>query len=581
MNVRDHDKTKERLIQELTALRNRIADLEKSAGSTKEPQQAPPGNGLPYRQLFETATDGIVLFAADTGLITEANQSFIDMSGHAPEELLGKRFWEIGPLRDIDAGLVVFQELQKQDHIYYDDLPFHPKGRPRIDVELSCSIHTVGVGRIIQCTVRDITRRKRTEEELWKAEARFRALFREAAVGIAILDIEGRITENNHKLEEILGYRETELSNRYFADFIHTEDKSVDISLFKELRHGGRENYQISNRSIRKDSTEVWGIVNASVVCGTSGEPLFIIRTLEDISERKRAEDVITRSRNFYLSLINALPNPIRLADVDGKCDYFNRAWLDFTGRTMSQELGDGWTRGVHPEDGERLMKRYRGAIAARSPYTTEYRLRSEKGAYRWHAEFGRPFNDIDGNFSGYISSCYDIHDRKTFEETLHSVSITDDLTGLLNRRGFFALAEQQLKIANRSRKGAVLFYADLDGLKAINDNFGHPEGDQALVEVALILRVIFRESDIIARLGGDEFAALLLENNEIQDEALIMNRLQECVSAHNENPGRRYALSISAGIKRYHPDRPALLDELLSEADKLMYERKRKKPRL
>ncbi len=296
---------------------------------------------------------------------------------------------------------------------------------------------------------------------------------------------------------------------------------------------------------------------------------------------RKRAEEAVVKSRDFYLSLINELPNPMRRADVRGRGDYFNKAWLDFTGRGMEQESGDGWTQGLHPEDLDRVMKLCRGSFKNRNPFVTEYRLRHYSGEYRWLVEFGRPFNDIDGNFAGYISSCYDVNERKTFEETLHAISITDDLTGLLNRRGFFALAQQQLKIANRTRKGLLLVYADLDGLKKINDSLGHHEGDLALTEAAKILKDVFRESDIIARLGGDEFAVLLTEQREARDEDAVMTRLHESLRAHNAQAGRRYALSMSAGVKRYDPERPCSLDEILSSADKLMYEEKRAKQRL
>ena len=157
-----------------------------------------------------------------------------------------------------------------------------------------------------------------------------------------------------------------------------------------------------------------------------------------------------------------------------------------------------------------------------------EYRLRYYNGKYRWVVEFGSPFHEIDGSFGGYISSCYDIQDRKTIEKTLEIMSTTDELTGLLNRRGFFTLAKQQVKLANRNGKKLLLFYMDLDGLKKINDTIGHSEGDLALVEAATVLKEIFRESDIIGRLGGDEFAVLLFEPMSSSDEQAIFTRLSE-----------------------------------------------------
>ena len=536
---------------------------------------------LDYRGLFDTAKDGIVLLSPDTGKIIEVNQAFLALSGVPRAELLGSTFGDILPLKHTDIGRVIFTELQNKDHLYYDDLPYEARDGRRLSVEMTCSVHTLGSEKVVQCMVRDISSRKVIEDELWRAESRFRTLFRDAAMGIAIVDAEGRIVENNRKLETMLGYSDQELVDMRFTELTHPEDLASDAAQYRELLEQKSGSYRMATRCVRKDGGIVWGLLAVSLLRDhRESAPSLTMRMIEDITDLKRAEESLVKSRNFYLSLIDELPNPIRLADAAGQCNYFNKTWLDFTGRTLGQEIGDGWVQGVHAEDRERLLKRYRGSIAAHSPYTTEYRLNVRSGEYRWLAEFGRPFNDIDGNFTGYISSCYDIHDRKNFEEALRSVSVTDGLTGLLNRRGFFALARQQLKVANKTKQGALLFYADLDGLKEINDTFGHPAGDEVLVEAAAILRKIFRESDIIARLGGDEFAALLMEKTEIQDESSIMKRLQECVRAYNEQSGRRSILSLSAGIRRYDPAKPCPLDELISRADTLMYQEKKARRR-
>ena len=536
------------------------------------------GDELDYRGLFDTAKEGIILLSMVTGEIIEVNQSFIGLSGVPRSELLGNPFWEMRPLKHMDTGRVILTELRNKDHISFDDVPFERGDGTIISVEMTCSAHTLGSGKLIQCTIRDITRRKSIEDALWRAESRFRTLFREAAMGIAIVDVRGRIVEYNHQLETMLGYSDKEIAGKHFTAFGHDEDLASDLLLFKELLARKRDSYRQALRCIRKDGNIIWGLLAVSLIRDREGEPLYAIRIIEDITDRKHAEESIIKSRNFFLTLIDELPNPIRCADADGRCDYFNKTWLNFTGKTMAQELGEGWTREVYSEDRERLLKSYRASFAARIPYTREYRLATRNGEYRWVSEYGRPFNDVDGKFAGYISSCYDVHVRKNYEETLRSVSVTDGLTGLLNRRGFFALAEQQLKIANRTKKGALLFYADLDRLKEINDTLGHPAGDAALVEVAAVLKKIFRESDIIARLGGDEFAALLPENTEIQDESVIMNRLLACVRIDNEKPGRRYTLSFSSGIVRYDPAKPCSLDEFISRVDTLMYQNKKSK---
>ena len=161
-------------------------------------------------------------------------------------------------------------------------------------------------------------------------------------------------------------------------------------------------------------------------------------------------------------------------------------------------------------------------------------------------------------------------------EETLLALSLTDELTGLYNRRRFFVLAEQYLKVAIRAKKRSLLLYIDMDDLKWINDHCGHSDGDQALIDLGSILKKTFRESDIIARIGGDEFV-VLLESTDENDEMLI-TRLDESIRDYNAKVSQHYKLSVSVGAAHFDPEYPISIDELLSKADALMYAQKRKK---
>lgn len=165
----------------------------------------------------------------------------------------------------------------------------------------------------------------------------------------------------------------------------------------------------------------------------------------------------------------------------------------------------------------------------------------------------------------------------KESEEKYRALALIDELTGLHNRRGFFFLAEQQLKISNRTKKGMLLLFADLDDVKSINDTLGHHEGDRALIATANILKNTFRRSDIIARIGGDEFAILALETSEAVTE-LLSKRLQENLNSYNVEEARGYKLSLSIGFARYDYESPIALEELLIKADTNMYDKKRKK---
>jgi diguanylate cyclase (GGDEF)-like protein len=161
----------------------------------------------------------------------------------------------------------------------------------------------------------------------------------------------------------------------------------------------------------------------------------------------------------------------------------------------------------------------------------------------------------------------------------LGNLALTDELTGLYNRRGFMALAERQLKIGRRSGRGMLLFVMDVDRLKQINDSFGHSEGDGALKRTAEVLEETFRDSDVVARLGGDEFAVLAIEASG-HSEATIKTRLFECLkslSAEHHN----YEISLSLGVARFDPRNRTSIGELMVKADQAMYEQKRRRSRL
>lgn len=156
----------------------------------------------------------------------------------------------------------------------------------------------------------------------------------------------------------------------------------------------------------------------------------------------------------------------------------------------------------------------------------------------------------------------------------LRKLSLSDDLTGLLNRRGFMRVAKHQLKVANRSKREMLLLYMDFDHLKQINDALSHRDGDRTLIEVANLLIQTFRESDIIARIGGDEFVVLTIEAGKDSEEVLL-HRLQEELDTRNAKGQQPFKLSISVGVAHYDPERPRSIEELLHRADTSMYEQK------
>jgi len=158
--------------------------------------------------------------------------------------------------------------------------------------------------------------------------------------------------------------------------------------------------------------------------------------------------------------------------------------------------------------------------------------------------------------------------------QDLHHWAVTDELTGVYNRKGFFTLGQHLLKVARRSGDELFLLYADLDNLKSINDTHGHQTGDLALHDVAGIMRENFRESDIVARIGGDEFVVFPVGTTVLRQE-LLVRRFEGALEIHNAAMQRPFQLSMSYGVSSVRADRPVSLDELLLEADRAMYARK------
>jgi diguanylate cyclase (GGDEF)-like protein len=159
----------------------------------------------------------------------------------------------------------------------------------------------------------------------------------------------------------------------------------------------------------------------------------------------------------------------------------------------------------------------------------------------------------------------------------IQTLAIIDDMTGLYNRRGFFTLAEQQIKLASRLNHSILLVFMDMDKLKQINDEFGHQQGDLALIDVARLLRQSFRNSDIIARIGGDEFVVLAMNANG-GDATVLINRLRKKMSELNSSGANPYHISLSIGTSAWMPGGPVDLDDLLTRADAQMYQNKRKR---
>lgn len=239
-------------------------------------------------------------------------------------------------------------------------------------------------------------------------------------------------------------------------------------------------------------------------------------------------------------------------------------------GYTEEEWMGPLWLQILHPEDRDHILAETEAAVAARRPVEYEYRVIAKDGSVRWIHDRGAFVEDEHGRPIAWRGVMLDVTERRRLEERIAALSEEDELTGLLNRRGFRRMGEQALKTVERSGRRSALLYLDLDRFKPINDRFGHAEGDRALRAVADVLRAGVRQGDLVGRVGGDEFVVLATGVADAGEGARLAERLRDQLAAENVQAGRAYRIAFSVGVAE--ESCAADLDRLLRTADAELY---------
>jgi diguanylate cyclase (GGDEF)-like protein/PAS domain S-box-containing protein len=295
-------------------------------------------------------------------------------------------------------------------------------------------------------------------------------------------------------------------------------------------------------------------------------------------------EKKFLESEKRYQDLIEHLPVGIYRTTPDGKIIEANQALANILGYESHEDLKDINVTDLYVRAADRTE--HLRELDAKGTYFTEFQLRRKDGQAIWGRDYPRAVIDSEGKIKYYDGILVDITEQKKAEgklkeamSKLETLSLVDDLTGLYNRRGFFTIAAEHFKIADRYRRKTFLLFMDLDNLKNINDTYGHHRGDQALVSVANLLKTTFRSADVKGRMGGDEFAVFLMDASVEGMEAAV-SRFRKKIEALNESKENPFQLSVSMGTSHYDPFHPCTIDELLVRADKILYEEKRRKGR-
>jgi diguanylate cyclase (GGDEF)-like protein/PAS domain S-box-containing protein len=457
------------------------------------------------------------------------------------------------------------------------------------------------------------------EAALQANEEKMRTLF-SYPLGLYRTTPQGRILDATPTLARMFGFSEVE--GLKAVNFWELHQDPHDKNNWQSVLDSSSMVAIFETQLRRRDGSLFWARDSTRAARDGRGNVLFYDGVIEDISRKKQMEEEHSREVRLQASVSDVSerllsPTPIEAISavimeharrLTSSATAFVGQVDERTGRLMpvvmtpeAREMVEGHPEangGVH--DGSEI---WRWVLERRKAILTNLPSLDPRysGMPDWHfpvrhflavpaimsglivgvivvANPEVPYLDRDLRAVERLATLYAIAVNRTrTENELRDLSLVDELTRLYNRRGFMTLAEQQLKVAHRTKKEMALFYADLDDLKKINDRFGHDEGDAALVEATALLRDIFRDSDIIARLGGDEFVVLAIDVAEGK-AASLARRLREKVAARNARSGQSYDVSFSLGVARYDPDKPDSLGELLTLADRRMYQDKTSK---
>jgi hypothetical protein len=391
-------------------------------------------------------------------------------------------------------------------------------------------------GRIIRWygTNTDIEELKVAQEELQKQTRRLDELFEQAPEGVAILDMEDRIVRANKEFTRMFGYEQHELVGRSIQEVI-VPDALLDESreYVRQVKSGRLEVETIRRR---KDGSYVQVSLLAVPVITSSGEQVANYAIYRDITERKRAEERLRESEARFQAMADTAPVMIWMTGTDGLCNYFSKPWLDFTGRTMEQEVGTGWIEGVHPDDVKKCFDCFLPAFEARKPFGMEYRLRRADGEYRWVIESGIPRYTPGGEFAGYIGSNIDITERKRAEEERERLRQAQAELAHITR--VTTMGELTASLAHEIKQPISAAVTDARTcLKWLARD--QPEIDEARAAVSRIIKDVTRASEITGRIHS------LFKKEEPQRELVDVNEIIREMVALLHGEIVRYSISI------------------------------------
>ncbi|TVP59798.1 MAG: PAS domain S-box protein [Nodularia sp. (in: Bacteria)] len=370
-----------------------------------------------FQNLLKSNIIGIVLAEFDE--IIEANDIFLQMVGYTPEDLLtaGISWRQITPLEYQDLDEKALAELLNFGSFTPFKKQYIRKDGSLLPILICGSILQQSPPNCV-CSVMDLSDRQAAQNALSDVMQRLTFHEENSPLGVIEWDDEFRISRWSPAAEKIFGWSAKEVMGKHFEDwpFVFGEDIEIVKDTFGQL-YNCRETQVIArNRNCTKDNFVVHCEWYNSALYDESGKLISVLSQVLNVTERKQIKAALRESEALFRQMADTSLTLIWMSDTSNLCCYFNQPWLEFTGRTMEQEMGQGWAKGVHPEDSQRCFETYINAFNARQEFKMEYRLKRADGKYRWMLDIGIPRFTSEGIFLGYIGSCIDISERKQVE---------------------------------------------------------------------------------------------------------------------------------------------------------------------
>jgi diguanylate cyclase (GGDEF)-like protein/PAS domain S-box-containing protein len=424
-------------------------------------------------------------------------------------------------------------------------------------------------------TTQDVTDQHLAEIARRDATELFETAFSHAPIGMALIGLDGRWLKVNRAVCTITGWPEPELLQRTFQDITHPDDLKADLVQVERLMAGTIVDYQIEKRYLTPTGRHIWALLSVSLVRDAEGWPRHFISQIEDISQRKRADERLREAeaearlqRDHATAIISAMHDGYAFT-TEGEIKEVNEALCVLTGFTREQLVG---VRPPYPFWAPELMDETMEILR---------RVRDEDGGVfdatfmhangaRFEAQLTvREARDAAGARIGFVSTMRDVSDENRQQRELERLARTDSLTGLANRHVLQASLAQEARRRHSDKHQLALVLLDLDWFKRINDEHGHPVGDAVLIEVARRLSLTVRTGEVLARVGGEEFA-WLLPASSVSEAVAAADRARAAIAS---TPFPTGSLTMSAGVGLLPT--PSNADELYRLADRALYEAK------